>query len=103
MQLSYQAKRQGDGAEETYEVEEDFTLKWNELRIYMMQYDRTVNQIFAGDRSEYSGKRILLGITQDDRVELVKSAGGKTLAYRVNRDLWSFEPEDRREDFFLPR
>lgn len=96
VQLSYQAKRQGDGAEETYEVEEDFTLKWNELRIYMMQYDRTVNQIFAGDRSEYSGKRILLGITQDDRVELVKSAGGKTLAYRVNRDLWSFEPEDRR-------
>ena len=47
VQLSYQAKRQGDGAEETYEVEEDFTLKWNELRIYMMQYDRTVNQIFA--------------------------------------------------------
>lgn len=77
VQLSYQAKRQGDGAEETYEVEEDFTLKWNELRIYMMQYDRTVNQIFAGDRSEYSGKRILLGITQDDRVELVKSAGGR--------------------------
>ena len=47
-------------------------MKWNELRIYMMQYDRTVNQIFAGDRSEFSGKRILLGITGDDRIELVK-------------------------------
>lgn len=96
IQLSYQAKRQGEGAEETYEVEEDFTMKWNELRIYMMQYDRTVNQIFAGDRSEYSGKRILLGITGDDRLEMVKSAGGKVCAYRVNRDLWSFEPGDRR-------
>lgn len=96
VQLSYQAKRQGEGAEETYEVEEDFTMKWNDLRIYMMQYDRTVNQIFAGDRSEFSGKRILLGITGDDRVETVKSEGGKTVAYRVNRDLWSFEPGDRR-------
>ena len=84
IQLSYQAKRQGEGGTEIYEVEEDFTMKWNELRIYMMQYDRTVNQIFSGDRSEYSGKRILLGITGDDRVELVKSAGGKVLAYRIN-------------------
>lgn len=96
VQLSYQAKRQEEGTEETYEVEEDFTMKWNELRIYMMQYDRTVNQIFAGDRSEFSGKRILLGITGDDRVELAKSAGGKVCAYRVNRDLWSYEPGDRR-------
>lgn len=96
VQLSYQAKRQGESGTETYEVEEDFTMKWNELRIYMMQYDRTVNQIFAGDRSEYSGKRILLGITGDDRVELAKSAGGKVLAYRVNRDLWSYAPADRR-------
>lgn len=96
IQLSYQAKRQGEDGTETYEVEEDFTMKWNELRIYMMQYDRTVNQIFSGDRSEYSGKRILLGITGDDRVELVKSAGGKVFAYRVNRDLWSYDPADRR-------
>ena len=77
-------------------MEENFTMKWNDLRIYMMQYDRTVNQIFAGDRSEYSGKRILLGITGDDRIDMVKSPGGKVSAYRVNRDLWSYEPEDRR-------
>ena len=96
VQLSYQAKRQGEWGEETYEVEENFTMKWNELRIYLMQYDRTVNQIFAGDRSEYSGKRILLGITGDDRVEAVKSAGGNVTAYRVNRDLWSYASADRR-------
>lgn len=96
VQLSYQAKRQEADTEETYEVEEDFTMKWNELRIYMMQYDRTVNQVFAGDRSEFSGKRILLGITGDDRVEMKKSAGGKVSVYRVNRDLWSFDAGERR-------
>lgn len=96
IQLSYQAKRQDEEGTETYEVEEDFTMKWNELRIYMMQYDRTVNQIFAGDRSEFSGKRILLGITGDDRIELVKSAGGRVSVFRVNRDLWSYEPGARR-------
>lgn len=96
VQLSYLATRQGDSEKETYEVEEDFTMKWNELRIYMMQYDRTVNQIFHGDRNEYSGKRITLGITQDDKVDLVKSEGGQVFAYRINRDLWSYEPADRR-------
>ena len=97
IQIRYQvAVNEEDGTRSIVDAEDNFTMKWNELRIYMMQYDRTVNQIFSGDRSEYSGKRILLGITGDDRVELVKSAGGKVLAYRVNRDLWSYDPADRR-------
>ncbi|MDD3251477.1 MAG: hypothetical protein PHV18_02835 [Lachnospiraceae bacterium] len=96
VQLSYVTSRQDEtsGQTEFYEVEETFTMKWNELRTYLMDYERTVNQIFQSAREDYSGKRIMLGITNDDRVTARSSANGAVTAYRVNRDLWSFEPGD---------
>lgn len=96
VQLDYLASREGEeGSTETYEVEENFTMKWNDIRIYLMDYAREVNQIFQGEREDYSGKRIMLGITNDDRVEVKKSPGGQIYVYRVNRDLWSYRQDDR--------
>lgn len=97
IQLNYLATRQGEGNQaELYEVEENFTLKWNSLRTYMMDYERTVNQVFQGDQSSYSGKRIMLGITNDERVGVKRSPGGTMLAFLANRDLWSYDQSDRR-------
>jgi len=90
--LSYLAQRQDEGGQaETYQVEENFTMKWNSVRTYLMDYERKVDQIFEGRREDYSGKRIMLGITNEERVDVKKSPNGKILAYRTNRDLWSYD------------
>ncbi len=34
---------------ETYEVTENFTMKWASQRIYMMDYERTMTELFTGD------------------------------------------------------
>lgn len=97
IQLNYLTTRQGEEeSAEYYEVEENFTLKWNSLRTYMMDYERSVNQIFQGNQDSYSGKRIMLGITNDNRVGVKRSEGGKVIAFLTNRDLWSYEQNDRR-------
>ena len=97
VQLSYLAERKnGEDETEYYQVEENFTMKWNSLRIYLMDYDRQVNQIFQGKQTDYTGKRILLGITRDERVEVKKSPDGNVLAYRTNRDLWSYDQKEQR-------
>lgn len=94
VQLNFLTTREGEeGLTELYEVEESFTMKWNETRTYLMDYDREVNQIFQGERTDYSGKRILLGITNDDRVEVKRSPGGKVYAFRANRDLWTYRQD----------
>lgn len=93
--LTYLASRQGPHGTELYQVEECFTMKWNETRTYLMDYERSVNQIFEGNREDYSGKRILLGITNDERVEARKSPDGNVIAYEVNRDLWSYDQKER--------
>lgn len=96
VQLDYLASRETEeGVVETYEVEENFTMKWNELRTYLMDYERQVNQIFQGGAGDYSGKRIMLGITNDDRVEVKRSPNGQVYVYRVNRDLWSYRQDER--------
>lgn len=96
VQLTYLAVREDEyGAQEIYEVEEAFTMKWNQLRTYLMDYERNVNQIFQSKRSDYAGKRIMLGITNDDQVEVKRSPNKKIFAYRVNRELWSYEEDGR--------
>lgn len=59
-----------DGSREFYDVTESFTMKWNTQRIYMMNYDRRVNQIFSGESNLYSdqadyARNIRLGGTAD--------------------------------------
>lgn len=93
--LAYLASREGTDGTELYQVEENFTMKWNETRTYLMDYERTVDQVFDGNRNAYSGKRIMLGITNDDRVEAKASPDGNVIAYRANRDLWSYDQEER--------
>lgn len=104
IQLSYQAKRQGEDGTETYEVEEDFTMKWNELRIYMMQYEpHRESDLFRGPQRIFR-KENPAGHYRGRPCGTGKERWRKGFAYRVNRDLWSYDPADRprRESLFLP-
>ena len=47
-------------------------MKWSSQRIYMMDYERTMTELFTGDTELFSGKRILLGIGNGDGVHAVK-------------------------------
>lgn len=95
IELRYLAVRQTeDGHTETYEVTDNFTLKWSEQRTYMMDFDRQTDEIFTGNRGTISGKRILLGITGDERVSAKASPDGKQTAFCVNRDVWLYDQAD---------
>jgi len=92
VQLDYLVTRSGKEGEqpEVYEVTDHYTMKWSTQRIYLMNYTRDTNQIFAGTGELFAGKRIVLGIVNDDVIQLRKSAGGQQIAFVVNRDLWRY-------------
>lgn len=95
--LRYLVSRQGDqGTTEYYEAEDTFTMKWNALRIYLLDYERRVNQIFTGETSAYSGKRIVLGVSNDDQMAVKYSKNKEFAAFLANRELWSYNQEKRR-------
>lgn len=96
VELDYQVTRMGEnGVPEFYEAEDNFTMKWDSRRIYLMDFERTTNQIFSGQRELFSGKRIMLGISNDDEIRTVKSPSDNCVAFVVNRDLWTFNQEEK--------
>lgn len=94
-EVRYQVTRLSESGEtEVYDVRDYYTMKWGEKRIYLMDFDRKTNQVFSGERDLYSGKRILLGIGNDDTVQVVKSADRRYIAFVFNRDLWCYDQEE---------
>ena len=57
----------------------------------MMDYERTMKELFTGDTELFSGKRILLGIGNGDGVHAVKSTGGQYTAFVTDRELWAYD------------
>ena len=52
-------------------------MKWNTQRIYMMNCDRRVNQIFSGESNLYSDKRIMLGISDSEELQTMRRFVGE--------------------------
>ena len=95
--VRYQVSRLSeDGETEYYDVDDDYTMRWNTQRIYMMAFDRKTNQIFSGERDLFSGRRLMLGIGNDETVQLEKSPGGRYLGFVYNRDLWCYDQREAR-------
>lgn len=96
VQVNYQVRLGGDEGGALLDVEDYFTMRWNEQRIYMMNYRRTANEIFTGDAGRLNGKRLVLGITNDGMVSAVKSENSRYTAFRANRELWSYDSRANR-------
>lgn len=87
-----------DGSVEIFQVEDAYTMRWNEQRIYMMDFDRQMNQLFTAGPELFSGNRIRLGITNEDRIQSMRSENGEHVAFVVNGDLWSMAKSEDEED-----
>ena len=64
--------------------------------MYLLNYDRTMEQIFDGSKNVLSEKGILLGITDPD-VPYVVSSDGKIVAFVQADELWKY---DKKQDRF---
>lgn len=78
------------------DAEDNFTMRWNEKRIYLMNYERNASEIFTGNRESFSGKRILLGITDSGRIKSAKSPQSRYLAFKTGGDLWCYDQTESR-------
>ena len=97
IQIRYQvAINEEDGTRSMVDAEDNFTMKWNEQRIYLMNYERNANEVFDGGHQSFSGKKILLGITNDNKVRTMKSPKSKYVAFKTGGDLWCYDYDDKQ-------
>lgn len=77
------------GETEYYNAEEYFRLRQVEDRMYVLNYERTVNQIFRGENSFLTDSGVKLGI-RDKTVEHAVNESGDTVAFVQQGELWSY-------------
>ena len=87
----------GAGSEKNYyNVEEYFRIRYTEERIYLLNYQRDMHQIFKQESEAlFANNKIMLGINDRD-VEMAESDGGNVLAFVNENRLYSYNISDNK-------
>ena len=85
-----------EGMKKNYcKVREFYRIRYTEERIYLLDYERTMNQIFRQESDAYANNKIMLGIAGEE-VPLRESDGGNILAFVVENRLYSYNVTDNK-------
>lgn len=78
--MKYLVKEKNSEDKDYYFVEEYYRVRYTPNRMYLLDYERTMDEIFDADKESFSNDKIYLGIT-DEKVSMMESEGGKNLAF----------------------
>lgn len=86
----YQVTAVGDREEtETYNVREFFRVRCSGGEMYLLDYNRTMNEVFNGDLKVLDKDGIVLGLSESD-VAYEVNAKGTVVSFVQDRDLWTY-------------
>lgn len=93
--LSYRVKCPGAGetADMEYSVEEFYRVRFYNEKVYLMDYERTMNQSFEGGEGALDTKGVLVGIASDS-LEYQHNSDGTMAAFVQNNELWTYDQEE---------
>ena len=93
VQLDYQVKCEGDNnKEEFYNVKEFFKVSYGTERIYLLEYDREMEEIFHTSNVVLGSKGVILGIA-DKNLEYKVNEDGTIVAFVQANELWNYNKE----------
>ena len=87
--LNYRVTVRDGGALRLYNIVENYRIRYTADRMYLLDFDRTMNYIFDAASYSVGTNTILLSITDPD-MELVESTGGGSFAFVSENRLFMF-------------
>lgn len=96
IELDYMVAIQGDNARNLLQVKEFYRIRYTPERIYLLDYERTMKQIFDESAKMFTNNKITLGITPEEDLQMVESDGGNILAFTDGNRLFSYNVTDRK-------
>ena len=89
--LNYVVARIGEGGKSEYfNVEEAYRVRYTKQRMYLLNFERTVNEIFRGENAECDANTIALGI-RSSNMEYKASDMGNLVAFVQEGELYSYD------------
>lgn len=87
---SYQVTCTGDADEvETYNIKEFFRVRFSEDEVYLLDYNRSMDQVFNGNKKVLNENGILLGIAPSN-ISYETNKDGTIVSFVQERDLWTY-------------
>ncbi len=94
--LDYVMASEGENGElEYYNTREYFRVRHTSDRMYLLNYERTMNQIFRGENASLYANRIQLGIRDGD-IQYVANETGNIVCFVQEGELWSYNAQEGR-------
>lgn len=78
-----------------FRVKEYYQIRYTAERIYLLDYERTMEQIFDKNGDVYANNKILLGITGEE-IQLEESEGGNVFAFVTGNRLFSYNVTENK-------
>ena len=76
-----------------YRVNEYYRIRYGNERIYLLDFERTMNKLFDPEADVYANNKIVMGIA-DENMELKECEGGNVLAYVYDNQLYTYNIAD---------
>ena len=95
IEIRYIVSVPGSGNTNYYNVTEHYYIRYGTERMYLLEYERTMDAVFMPKNPVYANNKILLGITSDD-VEMLESPDGNIFAFVQENRLYSMNLTDNK-------
>ncbi|MBQ8597931.1 MAG: YrzE family protein [Lachnospiraceae bacterium] len=78
-----------------YRIKEYYRVRYTPERMYLLDFNRTMDQIFNKKGEVYGNNKIMLGITSEE-IQMMESDGGNILAFVTGNRLFSYNAADNK-------
>lgn len=78
-----------------YRVQEFYRIRYTKERFYLLNYNRTMEELFPLDKSSFANNKIVLGI-QKDEIHMAESDGGNILAFANAGRLYCYDVSENK-------
>ncbi len=84
-----------NGENEYYNVEEYYRVRYTATRMYLLNFERTMSQIFRGENHSFFDNCIQLGIRSDE-VEYEANEAGNIVCFVQEGELWCYKAAENQ-------
>lgn len=95
IRMNYRVQTLEGKKRDEYNVVEFFRIRYTPDRTYLLDYERSMNQLFDADADVYGSNRIMLGIRESE-VQMMESDGGSNLAFVNENQLFCYHAADKK-------
>lgn len=82
-----------EGQSEYYNIEEYYRVRYASGQMYLLNFERTMDEIFRGENNSFSGNSVWLGIRAED-VDYKTNEAGNIVTFVQEGELWCYNVQE---------